>query len=60
MGKNGPNKTVAAFRKRCPFPAKPYKPEAFMEWLSDQAKSGVLFKTMQEAQEAFNKATNGN
>ena len=53
MAKNGPNKTVAAFRKRNPFPPSERKPCEFVEWLSLMARAGREFTSMAQAKEEF-------
>lgn len=57
MGKNGPNKTVAAFRRRNPFAAPLLPPDAFTEWVANQARNGQRFKTLEEAHAAFQSET---
>lgn len=56
MGKNGPNKTVAAFRKRNPLPAQAPRVSDFVEWLSVQARAGREFSSMEQAKEEFDKS----
>jgi hypothetical protein len=51
---SGPNKTVAAARRRMGgFPVREPRPDAFMDWLSGQAKAGVTFKSHEEAEAAY-------
>jgi hypothetical protein len=51
---SGPNKTVAAARRMMGgFPAREPRPDAFMDWLSGQAKAGVTFKSHEEAEAAY-------
>lgn len=56
MGKNGPNKTVAAARRKMGgFPARPSKPvtDPFMLFLFDEARRGNRFETEEAARLAF-------
>lgn len=63
MSCNGPNKTVAAARKRMGgFPPKPANPardprrDPFMAWVFDQARAGASFANEAEARAAFEAA----
>jgi len=48
-----PNKTVAKFRQRNPFPARERRADAFTDWLAEQANKGARFDTIEQAREAF-------
>lgn len=49
-----PNRTVEEFRRRNPFPPREARPvSAFVEWLAEQARAGVRFETIEEAQTEF-------
>lgn len=56
-----PNKTVLnARRKMGGFPPKPAKPlDDFTQWVCDQARSGAMFNTIEEAKKAFNESKQG-
>lgn len=68
MAKNGPNKTAAKAAQRRAFDpdrqaakdaarAKRTDADPFMQFMFEQARNGVQFTTMEEAQAAFAKRT---
>lgn len=56
MANNGPNKTVANFKR--PFTDKATKRPVseFTAWMVAQAQTGVRFNTVEEAREAFERS----
>lgn len=48
-----PNKTVAAFRRKNPFPLKESKPTPFVDWVLAQANKGVSYATIADAEKDF-------
>jgi hypothetical protein len=50
---SNPNKTVGNWRRKHPFPIREPKPTPFVDWLLAQAKAGVQYVTLAEAQDAY-------
>jgi len=49
-----------ARRKIGGFPPKPAKPlDDFTQWVCDQARSGAMFNTIEEAKKAFDESKQG-
>ncbi len=62
MSRNGPNKTVAAARRKMGGfpernnPARDPNNDPFMAFIFEQARAGVMFRSMEEAQAVFDAA----